>query len=113
MLWELTFFLGFKVIQDDKGIFISQSNYLREKLKQFSMEDCKPVCTPLVISCKLIKDDESQEVNQSMYHSMIGSLLYLIAYRPNIMHVVGFVSIFQANPKEPHLNAVKRIFKYL
>ena len=44
---------------------------------------------------------------------MIGSLLYLTGTRPDIMHVVGIVGRFQANPKETHLQAVKRIFKYL
>lgn len=109
MLSELTFFLGLQIAQDEKGIFISQSKYLREKLKQFGMEYCKLVCTPIVTSC----NDESPYVNQSMYHSMIGSLFYLIDSRPDIMQVVGFLSRFQANPKKTHLNVVKRIFKYL
>jgi len=49
------------------------------------MEDCKPVCTPMVTGYKLIKDDESTEVNQPMYHSMIGILLYLTTSRLDIM----------------------------
>ena len=57
------------------------------------MEDCKLVCTPMVIGCKLSKDDDSPELNQSMYCSMIGNLLYLTASRPDIMHVVGLVKI--------------------
>lgn len=77
------------------------------------MEDCKPVCTPMVTGCKMSKDDESPYVNQSMYHSLIGSLLYLTASRPYFMQVVGLVSRFQANLKETHLNVVKMIFKYL
>lgn len=113
MLGELTFFLGLQVIQDDKWILISQAKYLRDKLKQFGMEDCKPICTHVVIGCELSKDDESLEVNQSMYHSMIDNLLYLTASRPNITQAIGLVSRFQANPKETHLNVVKRIFKYL
>jgi len=68
MLGELTFFLGLKVIQDDKGIFISQSKYPREKLKKIGMEDWKPICIPMVTSCRLSKYDESLELNQSMYH---------------------------------------------
>jgi len=113
MLGELTLFIGLQVIQYDKGILISQSKYLGEKLKQFGMEDLKLVCSPTITGCKLNKDDESLKVNQSMYRSIIGSLLYLIASRPDIMQVVGLVSKFQAYPKETHLNVVKRIFKYL
>lgn len=48
MLGELTFFLGLQITQTNKSIFISQSKYLKEKLKQFGMEYCKPVNTPMV-----------------------------------------------------------------
>ena len=50
-------------------------------LKKFGMEDCKPVSAPMIIGCKLSKDDESKEVDQKMYRSMIGSLLYVMDSR--------------------------------
>ena len=77
------------------------------------MEDATPVSTPMVTGYKLSKDDTSLEVDHKMYRSMIGSLLYITASRPDIMHVVGMVGRFQAAPKKNHLVAVKRIFKYL
>eukprot|EP00253_Pinus_taeda_P034504 PITA_34504 len=77
------------------------------------MEDSKPVCTPMVIGCSLIANNESAVVHQPTYRSMIGSLLYLTGTRPDIRHAVGIVGRFQANPKETHLQVVKRIFKYL
>jgi hypothetical protein len=77
------------------------------------MEDSKPVGTPMVTGCKLSKDDNSPDVDQSSYRSMIGSLLYITASRPDIMHVVGMVGIYQVAPKQSHLQAVKRIFRYL
>ena len=77
------------------------------------MEDAKPVCTPMVTGCSLSTNDESAAAHQPTYRSMIGSLLYLTGTRPDIMHAVGIVGRFQANPKETHLQAVKRIFKYL
>ena len=80
-------------------------------LKRFQMEDCKLVSTPMIIGCKLSKDDVSPEVNQKLYRSMIGSLLYETASRPDILHVVGLVGRHQAAPKENHLLAVKRIFR--
>jgi hypothetical protein len=55
LLGELTFFLGLQICQLDKGIFISQTKYIKEMLKKFGMEDCKPVSTPMQTSCKLRK----------------------------------------------------------
>eukprot|EP00253_Pinus_taeda_P005578 PITA_05578 len=66
-----------------------------------------------ILGCSLSANDESVAVRQPTYRSMIGSLLYLTSTRPDIMHAVGMVGRFQANPKETHLQAVKRIFKYL
>eukprot|EP00253_Pinus_taeda_P021629 PITA_21629 len=63
--------------------------------------------------CSLSSNDESTAVHQPTYRSMIGSLLYLIGTRPDIMHAVGIVGRFQANPKESHLRVVKIIFRYL
>jgi hypothetical protein len=72
MLGELTFFLGLQVTQTDKGIFISQTKYIKEMLKKFQMEDCKPMSTPMVTGCKLSLDDDSPKVDQTMYRSMVG-----------------------------------------
>jgi hypothetical protein len=77
------------------------------------MKYCAQVSTPMITGCKLNKEDDSSEVDQTMYRSMIGSLLYLIASRPNIMQAIGFVGKFQSNHKVTHVHAVKRIFKYL
>ena len=60
LLGELKFFLGLQISQQNNGIFISQSKYIKEMLKKFGMEDCKPVSTPMTIGCKLSKDDESK-----------------------------------------------------
>jgi hypothetical protein len=67
MLGELSFFLGLHISQFDKGIFISQTKYIKEMLKKFRMEYCAPVNTPMVTGCKLSKDDESPEENQTLY----------------------------------------------
>ena len=67
----------------------------------------------MTIGCKLSKDDESKEVDQKLYRSMIGSLLYVTTSRPDVMQVVGLGVRFQANPKETHVLAIKRIFRYL
>ena len=67
LLGELTFFLGLQVSQSDKGIFISQTKYIEEMLKKLNMEDSNPVSTPMVTSRKLSNDDESLEVDHTMY----------------------------------------------
>ena len=58
MLGELTLFLGLQVSQSRKGIFISQTKYIKEMLKKFKMEESKLVSTPMVTGCKLSKNDE-------------------------------------------------------
>jgi hypothetical protein len=113
LLGELSFFLGLQIRQSNQGIFISQTKYIREMLKRFGMEDCKPVITPMQTSCKLSKDDDSKSTDQRQYRSMIGSLLYVTASRPDVMQTVGQVARFQAAPKESHVLAVKMIFRYL
>jgi hypothetical protein len=67
----------------------------------------------MVTGCKLSKDDDSPDVDQSSYRSMIGSLLYITTSHPDIMHVVGMVRRYQVAPKKSHFQDVKRIFRYL
>ncbi|MDL1135888.1 reverse transcriptase domain-containing protein, partial [Yersinia pestis] len=113
MLGELKFFLGLQVQQLKHGIFISQMKYIKEMLKRFNMEDSKPVSTPMTTNTKLSKDDKGSSVDHTTYRSMIGSLLYLTATRPDLLQAVCMVARFQASPTETHLTAVKRIFRYL
>ena len=100
LLGELTYFLGLQISQQDKGIFIYQIKYIKEMLKKFKMEDCKPVLNPMVTGCKLSLEDSSKDVDQRLYRSMIGSLLYVTASWPDVMQEVGQVAIFQAAPSQ-------------
>ena len=77
------------------------------------MEDSKPVGTPMCTGLKLTKDDESKEVDQTLYRSMIGKLQYVVHTRPDIALAVSIVARFSAKPKENHMMAVKRILRYL
>ena len=99
LLGVLTFFLGLQVSQLEHGLFLSQINYARVMLRKFNMADCKLVSTPMETGCKLTKNDDSPSVNQTLYRSMIGSLLYLTASRPDIMQAVCMVSRFQFDLK--------------
>lgn len=65
MIRELSFFLGLQISQSSQGVFISQSKYLKETLKKFGLEDCKPVSTPMTTGYKLCKKDETSPVNQN------------------------------------------------
>ena len=82
-------------------------------LNKFEMEDCKPILTPMVTGCKLSVENSSKDVDQRLYRSMIGSLLYVTASRPDVMQAVGKVARFQAAPKESHIIDVKIILRYI
>ncbi|GJV27776.1 putative ribonuclease H-like domain-containing protein [Tanacetum coccineum] len=110
---ELTFILGLQVKQKDNGIFISQDKYVVDILKKFDFATVKKTSTPMEPNKALIKDEEADSVDVHLYRSMIGSLMYLTAFRPDIMFVVCACARFQVNPKMSHLHVVKRIFRYL
>ncbi|GKC16173.1 putative ribonuclease H-like domain-containing protein [Tanacetum coccineum] len=85
---ELTFFLGLQVQQKKKGIFISQDKYVHEILKKFNYTDVKSASTPTDLERPLVKDSDADDVDEHLYRSMIGSLMYLTASRPDIMFAV-------------------------
>ncbi|GJW28693.1 retrovirus-related pol polyprotein from transposon TNT 1-94 [Tanacetum coccineum] len=86
MMGELNFFLGLQIKQMEDGIFFNQSKYIKEMLKKFGLEDSKPSKMPMSTEIKLSKDDEADSVDSSKYRE---------------------------NPKTTHLEAVKRIFRYI
>ena len=103
LLGELSFFLGLQICQRNQGIFMSQTKYIIEMLKRFGMIHSHanhrstpkydslpsiPVITPMQTSCKLRKDDDSKSTDQRQYRSMIGSLLYVTTFRPDVMQVI-------------------------
>ncbi|GJY28183.1 ribonuclease H-like domain-containing protein [Tanacetum coccineum] len=110
---ELIFFLGLQVKQTLDGIFINQDKYVAEILKKFDFKNVKTASTPIETQKPLVKDEEASDVDVHLYRSMIGSLMYLTASRPDIMFAVCACSRFQVTPKSSHLSAVKRIFRYL
>jgi hypothetical protein len=113
MLGELTYFLGFQVKQLKEDIFIFQTKYTQDILKKFGMKDAKPIKTPMGTNRHLDLDAGGKSIDQKVYRSIIGSLLYLCRSRQNIMLYVCTCARFQSDPKECHLVAVKRILRYL
>jgi hypothetical protein len=113
MMGELSFFLGLQVSQKEDGIFICQSKYVRDLLRKYKLEDSSPAKTPMATATELDQDKTGKKVEITSYRGMIGSLLYLTASRPDIMFATCLCARFQSDPKESHLIAVKRIFRYL
>ncbi|GJS22610.1 putative ribonuclease H-like domain-containing protein [Tanacetum coccineum] len=110
---ELTFFFGLQVKQQLDGIFISQDKYVADILKKFDFCSIKTATTPIESNKPLVKDEDGVDVDVHVYRSMIGSLIYLTALRPDIMFNVCACARFQVTPKALYLNAVKRIFRRL
>ncbi|GKE52154.1 hypothetical protein Tco_1487310, partial [Tanacetum coccineum] len=110
---ELTFFLGLQVKQKENGIFISQDKHVTEILKKISFTDVKKAGTPMETHKPLLKDEDGEDVDEHLYRSMIGSLMYLTSSIPDIMFAVCACVRYQVNPKVSHLHAVKMIFRYL
>jgi hypothetical protein len=85
MMGELKYFLGFQVKQLQDDTFISQTKYIQDIFNKFGMKDAKPIKTPMGTNGHLDLDMGGKSVDQKVYQSMIGSLLYLCASRPDIM----------------------------
>ena len=81
---------------------------MKEILKNFGMENSKPISTPMVIRHKLSKTDDSAKVNQTLYGSMIEKLQYVVHRRVDIALAIGIIGRFTTNTKENHLMAIKR-----
>ena len=113
MIGELTHFLGLQIHQQDSGIFLSQSKYAKNLVKKFGLESASSIRTPISPNVKLTVDLLGKNVNPSLYRSMIGSLPYLTTSKPDISYSVGVCAKYQANPKESHMIALKRIIKYV
>jgi hypothetical protein len=113
MIGVLTFFLRFQIKQVKEGTFISQMKYTRDILKKFGMDKAKPIKMPMDTNGHLDLDLGGTSVDQKVYCSMNRSLLYLCAFKPDIMFNVCMCAIFKAAPKDCHLRTVKRIMRYL
>jgi hypothetical protein len=110
---ELMFFLGFQIKQLEDGTFLNQTKYTRDILKKFGMDKAKPIKTPMGTNGHLDLYMGGKLMDQKLYHSIIGFLLYLCVSRPDIMLSVCMCISFQAALKECHMRDVERIMRYL
>nr|GEU41037.1 putative ribonuclease H-like domain-containing protein [Tanacetum cinerariifolium] len=110
---ELNFFLILQVLQKEDGIFLSQDKYVGDILKKFRYSDVRSANTPMDKENPWGKEGTGKYVHLHLYRSMIRSLMYLTTSRPDIMFAICACARHQVTPKECHLHAVKRIFRYL
>jgi hypothetical protein len=113
IMGELQFFLGLHIKQSKEGTIVHQAKYTKDIVRKFTMEDSKAMAMPMSTTTTLDADEEGEHVDQKEYRSMIGSLLYLMATRPDIQFSVCLCTRFQASQRTSHRQAVKRIFRYL
>ena len=115
MIGELSYFLGLQIKQLKNGTFVSQGRYIcvKDILKKFGMNEAKAISTPMGTNGNLDSDASGNMVDQKLYRSMIGSLLYVTASWLNVMFSVCMCLRFQASPGESHLKATKKILRYL
>ncbi|KAL7588880.1 hypothetical protein Lser_V15G41199 [Lactuca serriola] len=108
MIGDLTLFLGLQVKQITDGIFC-QAKSIADVLKMYGFSDCKPAKSS---SASIGTDQSGTDMNATMFRGMIGSLLYTITSRLDIMFATRLCDRFQSSSKESHLHAVKSIFRY-
>ena len=112
-LGRMRYFLGLEVLQRADGIFICQRKYAQEVLERFNMVGCNAVYNPIVLGFKLVTDSAGMTINSTQYMQMVCSLMYLTSTRLDIMFVVNLLSRYLAHPAELHLQAVKRVLRYI
>ncbi|GJT62852.1 retrovirus-related pol polyprotein from transposon TNT 1-94 [Tanacetum coccineum] len=113
MMGQMSFFLGLQISQSARGIFINQSKYAYEIVKKYGLQSIDNVDTPMIKNKKLDEALQGKQIDATLYHGMIGSLMYLTASRPDLNYDVCLCARYQAKPTEKHLQAIKWIFRYL
>ena len=113
IIGELSYFFDLQIKKLKNDTFVSQGKYIKDMIKKFGMDDTKSISTPMGTNESLDNDTSGNMVDQKLYRSMIGSLLYVTASRPDVMFSVCMCARFQASLRESHLKATKKILRYL
>ncbi|GKD41539.1 ribonuclease H-like domain-containing protein [Tanacetum coccineum] len=111
-LGPLNYFLGISATRTTSGIFLSQKKYATEILERAQMLNCNP-CRTLVDIEKKIGPEGSPVTDPTLYRSLARALQYLTFTRPDLSYAVQQLCLYTHDPREPHLNAMKRVLHYL
>jgi hypothetical protein len=109
----LHYFLRIEITWSSSRISLAQPKYALDLLAHFHMVDCKLALTPFLSRVKLEAKCSTPLVDATLYHQLVGRLIYLTHTHPDISFVVGIVSHFMMEPHELHWKAVKHIFHYI
>jgi hypothetical protein len=112
-LGPLSYFLGIAVIRHSDGLFLSQKKYAEEIIERAGMSSCKPCPTPVDTKPKLSAKSSTPYDDPSLYRSLAGALQYLTFTRPDISYAVQQICLFMHNPMDDHMQALRRILRYV
>nr|XP_018627571.2 uncharacterized mitochondrial protein AtMg00810-like [Nicotiana tomentosiformis] len=112
-LGNLSFFLGVQVSRNSSSIYLSQEQYINNLLDRASMQNSKPLLTPMATSVKLFKGDSPEFRDPTLYRHVVGALQYLTFTRPDIAFAVNKVCQFMHCPSLNQWAVVKRVLRYL
>lgn len=112
-LGRLSHFLGLELQYKEEVIILHQQAYCAKLLMKFGMLGCKPIETPIENNVKLSINQGEELSDPTMYRQIVGSLIYLTLTRPDIAFAVGVLSRYMQNPRKPHLEAARRVMRYV
>ncbi|XP_071724540.1 secreted RxLR effector protein 161-like [Rutidosis leptorrhynchoides] len=106
-------FLGLEIEQKEDEIFVHQKKYALDMLKKFQMENFNEISIPMEVQLKLQPTKPGEEFDSTVFRSMIGSLMYLCASRPDLACTVNMLASCSSNPSKEHAAYVRRILRFL
>lgn len=112
-LGKLKYFLGLEIGRSQKGIFLSQCHYTLQLLEDTGFWGCKPALLPMDPKAKLNSFDGEALEDASLYRRLVGRLLYLTISRLDITFAIHKLSQFISQPRQPHLDVVHHLLRYL
>lgn len=112
-LGDVRYFLGLEIDRSSAGFFISQKKYTMDLLAEFGMQDATPLKLPMDVHLKLTPTKGEPLTDPHTYQKLLGKLIYLTVTRPDITYPVHVLSQFMQNPTNVHMQAGKRVLRYL
>ncbi|XP_050877955.1 uncharacterized mitochondrial protein AtMg00810-like [Lathyrus oleraceus] len=109
----ITHFLRIEFHKSKLGLLMHQRGYALEILKRCEMEHCNAAISPAEPRLQLSKNEDEEDVDQTQYRRLSGSLHHFCNTRPDLAFSVGIVTRFMEIPKMSHMAAVKRIMRYV